>query len=313
MLARAKRAVELRRFFEDVYLHEQMLADSVRLDAYHRAIERYVTAQDRVLDVGTGTGVLAFLAAARFPRTLYALDHSKKMLEYAKAAAEANGIDNLIFVASNSRKFRPEEPIDVVVHDQMGIALFDEGMVETILDLRDRCLRPGGRILPAKFDFYLEPVQLRERERVPFVREQQLYGLTFPAPLAAPEIAYYFREIDPGDVEFLLCNAEPVFSFDLTTLTRDELPKRFCVSKPIVRRGQRDGICIYFKAIFDDDISLATGPDAVKTHWPMLLYRTVSRDYRAGEIFQLEIEVPDVSEHLDWSWQIGGEPSDDGA
>ena len=64
-LARALRAVKLRHTFNNLYLHEQMLADAVRLRAYHRAIQRYVTSQDCVVDIGTGTGVLAFFAAAR--------------------------------------------------------------------------------------------------------------------------------------------------------------------------------------------------------------------------------------------------------
>ena len=198
-LARAMRAVELRNSFENLYLHEQMLADSVRLTAYHTAIQRYVTSQHCVVDIGTGTGVLAFFAAARNPRKVYALDHSRKMLACARAAAEANDITNLTCVASPSRKFRPAEPIDVIVHDQMGIALFDERMVETILDMRDRCLKPGGQILPARFEFYLEPVQLREQQRIPFIQEQRPHGLKFPRAPIAPESAYYFREIYPDD------------------------------------------------------------------------------------------------------------------
>jgi 2-polyprenyl-3-methyl-5-hydroxy-6-metoxy-1,4-benzoquinol methylase len=303
-LAHAKRAVKRRNSFDNIYLHEQMLADSVRLEAYHAAIQRYVTSQDCVVDVGTGTGVLAFFAAAKNPRKIYALDHSKKMLGYARAAAEANGIASLTFVASTSQKFRPAEPIDVIVQEQMGIALFDEGMVETILDVRDRCLKPGGRILPAKFELYLEPVQLLEQERIPLIQEQRTHGLAFPRTPAAPKRAYYFRETNPRDVEFLLCDPKPVFTFDLTTLALDQIPKRFSVSKPVMRPGQTDGICMYFKAIFDDNISFSTGPEALKTHWPMLLYRIPARNYRVGEIFEMQVEAPDLSDHRGWSWQI---------
>ena len=304
-LARALRAVKLRHTFNNLYLHEQMLADAVRLRAYHRAIQRYVTSQDCVVDIGTGTGVLAFFAAARNPRKVYALDHSEKMLAYARATAEANGIANVTFVASKSHKFRPVEPIDVIIQEQMGIALFDERMVETILDVRDRCLKPGGRILPAKFEFYLEPVQLLEQERIPLIQEQALHGFKFSKTSIPPRSAYYFREIYPGDVEFLLCEPEPVFTFDLANLTLEQIPKRFSVRKPIVRRGQANGICIYFKAIFDDDISISTGPDSAKTHWPMLLYRTPAHIHGAGEIFAMQVEVPDLSGHRGWSWQIG--------
>jgi protein arginine N-methyltransferase 1 len=303
-LARAMSAVKNRNSYDKINVHEEMLADSVRMHAYHAAIQRYVTSQDYVVDVGTGTGVLAFIAAARNPRKVYALDQSKKMIEYARATAKANGIANVTFVASPSYKFRPAEPIDVIVQEQMGYGLFDEGMLEIILDVRDRCLNPGGRILPGKFEFYIEPVQLLEQERIPMIQEQRLHGLKFPRKPIAPGSGYYFRKVYPGDVEFLLCDPEPVFTFDLATLTLDQLPKRFSVSKPIVRRGQLDGICMYFKAIFDDDILLSTGPEAAKTHWLMPLYRTPARSYRAGEIFEMKVEVPDLSEHRGWSWQI---------
>ncbi len=303
-LARAIRAVELRNSFENFYLHEQMLADSVRLDAYQAAIQRYVTSQHYVADIGTGTGILAFFAAAKSPRKIYAIDHSRKMLAYTRAAAEANNITNLIYVASASRRFSPAEPIDVMVQDQMGVALFDERMLETLIDLRNRCLKPGGRILPGRFEFWLEPVQLREQERIPLIQDQRPHGLTFPRAPRAPETAYHFREIYPDDVEFLLCEPEPVFSFDLATLTLDQVPKRFSVIKPVIRSGQLSGICMYFKAIFDDNISFSTGPDAVRTHWPMLLYRAPTRIYRAHEIFQMEVDVPDLADYCDWIWRI---------
>ena len=299
------RAVERRNSFDDIALHEEMLADSVRLDAYYAAIERYVRPQHSVVDIGTGTGVLAFFAAAKNPRKIYAIDHSNKMLDYARAAAEANGITNISFVGSNSPKFRPRESIDVILQEQMGIGLFDEGMLEALIDVRDRCLAPGGRILPAKFEFYLEPAQLVEDERIPLIQELRIHGVTFPRPVRRASGAYSFREIYPRDVDFLLCGPEPVFSFDLNTLTLDHIPKRFCVSKPVVRRGQVDGICMYFKATFDDDITFSTGPEAPKTHWPMLLYRTVARVYHVGETFEMQVEAPDLSEYHYWSWLIG--------
>ncbi|MFQ5690254.1 MAG: hypothetical protein ACE5HQ_08280 [Gemmatimonadota bacterium] len=49
--------------------HEKLLADEVRISAYCRAIEKYVDEGDVVIDLGTGTGVLAFMAAEQFGYT----------------------------------------------------------------------------------------------------------------------------------------------------------------------------------------------------------------------------------------------------
>lgn len=311
-LAQVWRAAQRRDSLEDPSLHEHMLADSVRMGAYRAAIERYVTPQLCVADIGAGTGILAFLAAAKNPRKIFAVERSKPLLDYARAAAAVNGIDNVIFVASSSHKFRPAEPIDVIVQEQMGIALFDEGMVETIIDVRDRCLKPGGKILPARFEFYLEPVQLLAEERVPMVWEQPICGFTFPRTPTG-SAAGRFREITRRQIEFLLCEPSPAFAFDLTVLTRDEVPRRLSVMKPVKRLGQLDGICMYFRAVFDDEIAFSTGPDAIKTHWPMLLYRTPMQAYRPGEVFALEVEVPDLSDYLEWSWHIGAQVGGDGS
>ena len=57
--------------------------------------------------IGTGTGVWHSLLQPISPRKIYALDHSKKMVADARAAAEANNIANVTFVESASYKFRP--------------------------------------------------------------------------------------------------------------------------------------------------------------------------------------------------------------
>jgi protein arginine N-methyltransferase 1 len=269
--------------FDEMPLHEEMLADSVKMNAYQAAIQCYVTPNDDVVDVGTGTGILAFLAARKSSGKIYAIDRSKEILKYAKSVAKANNITNVIFKSINSRKFN--KPVDVIIHDQMGIALFDEGMVETILDVRDRCLKPGGRILPAKFELYLEPVRLIKQERIPFIDEQTLYGLVFP-----PAKVYRLREVYPRDIDLMLCDPEPVFSFDLNTLTRDQIPKKQVIKKPIIRNGQMDGVCMYFKVIFEDCFAFSTGPFHPKTHWPMLLYRTPATFYTIGKTFQMNFE-----------------------
>ena len=228
------------------------------MGAYRAAIERYVTPQDCVADIGTGTGVLALLAAAKNPRKVYAVERSKPLIDYARASAAANGIDNVIFIASSSRKFRPAEPVDVVVQEQMGIALFDEDMVETIIDVRDRCLKPGGKILPARFDSIRAGSAACGRAGPHDLGVANLRFYASPAPdrVAA---GLFPRDCAPAD-RFLAVRAIARVRVRSHGLTREELPRRFSVRKPVKRPGQLDGICMYFRAVFDDEIAFSTAP-----------------------------------------------------
>ena len=227
------------------------------------------------------------------------------MLDYARAAAEANGITNISFVGSNSRKFRPRESIDVILQEQMGIGLFDEGMLEALIDVRDRCLAPGGRILPAKFEFYLEPVQLMEEERIPLIQELRIHGVTFPRPVRRASGAYSFREIYPRDVDFLLCGPEPVFSFDLNTLTLDHIPKRFCVSKPVVRRGQLDGICSILKRHSTTILRFPRARRLPRHTGPCCSIGQSRACIMLAKPLRCRLRLPTLSEYHYWSWLIG--------
>src|SRR6185503_19223752 len=82
--------------FAGVSEQEKMLADDVRFDAYRRGVEKHIKPGDTVVDVGTGSGVLSFLAATRQPAKIYALDHSS-FIDVATYIAQKNGIPNIEF------------------------------------------------------------------------------------------------------------------------------------------------------------------------------------------------------------------------
>ncbi len=133
-----------------------MLADRPRLDVYAEAIRRHVARGQGVVDVGTGNGVLACLAARRGAH-VWAVDHSRG-IERAQRVAEANGLA-IEFVHSPVGDFDPGRRLDVIVHDMMSNALFNDGLIEHIASLRERALRPGGRILPHRFELFIVPVE----------------------------------------------------------------------------------------------------------------------------------------------------------
>lgn len=293
--------------FSGLAEHEEMLSDSVRVGAYHRAISRNVEPGDVVLDLGTGTGLLAFLASRAGARKVYAVEHSD-FIEVAREIARLNGITNVELVQANSREFTPPEPVDVVIHEQMGDELFNENMLQNLLDLRDRVLRPGGRILPARFRLYVEPVSLHEAMRV-----RRFWNIQLPegidlSPMASSPVAARFDTgrneqlwVRPGSVAATVGEPEPILELDLATL-RDvsDLPIDHVVERTAAADAVVDGACVWFEAVFDDETTLTTSPLAPNTSWGNRLFR-IDEDVAAGERLRLHVHLGQLVDASTWT------------
>ncbi|MGH7957961.1 MAG: methyltransferase domain-containing protein, partial [Opitutaceae bacterium] len=224
------------RMFANFHEQERMVADKPRMAFYHRAITRHIQPGDRVIDLGTGTGILAALAARRGAAHVYAIDHSA-ILTHARTLAAANEIENVEFVAAHSTRFSVEEPVDVILHEQMGDCLFDEAMVANVTDLRDRLLKPGGLILPAVFDLYCEPLKVRDARVVPYLWELEVHGYDYSClERHRPQEPGYHHLVssDPTLVEHFLGAPEPLLSIDLHTLNEADLPHEITFTRTVV-------------------------------------------------------------------------------
>lgn len=293
--------------FSGLSEHEEMLSDAVRVDAYHRGIHRNVAPGDVVLDLGTGTGLLAFMASRAGASKVYAVEHSD-FIEVAREIGRHNGFTNIEFVQANSREFTPPEPVDVVLHEQMGDELFNENMLENLLDLRDRVLAPGGRILPSTFRLYVEPVSFR-----PDVRVRRFHNIELPDGLdlgglegsatLAPYESDRFEQFwaRPGAVAEIVGTPRPLVEFDLATLESVEaIPRRHHVERVAASDAIVDGLCVWFEAQFDDETTLTTSPLAPNTSWGNRVYR-IDREVASGETLAFDVDLIRLVDASTWS------------
>jgi type I protein arginine methyltransferase len=287
--------------------HEEMLSDTVRVNSYRQGIRRNVKPGDVVLDLGTGTGLLAFMASRAGASKVYAVEHSD-FIEVAKELAAFNNIDNIEFIQANSREFTPPEHVDVVLHEQMGDELFNENMLENLLDLRDRVLKPGGRMLPARFRLFVEPVSFNESMRV-----RRFWNIDLPddLDLSVAENSLVAARFDhgrteqlwvrPGSVASTMGTPAPILEFDLQTLESVEwLQLDHVVERQTSTNVIVDGFCVWFEAIFDDETTLTTSPLAPLTSWGNRLFR-LDQEFAAGETLRCHVNLGDLVDASTWT------------
>ncbi len=127
---------------------------------YNRITERMVedagiTSGMRVLDVGTGAGDVALLAAARVGATgsVTAIDTNATILSTARARAAAAGLENLTFREADLRTCSLDDHFDAVVGRH--VLMYTPDIGEALRLVSDR-VRPRGVVAFQEWD--LAPV-----------------------------------------------------------------------------------------------------------------------------------------------------------
>jgi type I protein arginine methyltransferase len=295
--------------YQDITQHELMLADGPRVDSYHQGIKDHVGPQTTLIDLGTGTGVLAMFAAHHQAR-VYALDHCD-IIDTAEQVARANGLgDRIEFVRRNSTEFTPPQRVDMILHEQIGNAVFNEQMFQNMIDLRKRALKPGGRVLPNPIKMYAEPVTLKPDYRIPFIWQQNLYGIDYSclSPMRKGRKTQRVKPLYSYHYDELLTTPEPLFVADFETIDFDDLPNRLTASRTITKAGIFDGFCLYFDAVFDANNVLSNSPMHPPTSWQTPLLSIESREVEVGDVVAIELTVSDFANPNKWTWQVEVNP-----
>jgi ribosomal protein L11 methyltransferase len=108
----------------------------------------------RVIDVGTGSGVLALAAARLGAADVVAIDADGDAIESARENAVLNGLEHAVtFVVADLRGFAGAEPADLVIANLTG------GLLVTVAAQLASLARPGGTIIVSGF-------QVREADGV---------------------------------------------------------------------------------------------------------------------------------------------------
>jgi len=170
--------------YAQLYHQKQMLADHNRMAAYHSAIvgNASVFKDKVVMDVGTGSGILAVWAAQAGARKVYAVEYTD-MAKHAEKVMVANGVGDIVTVIKGAVEEielpmeddslipndgdSPTQVVDIIISEWMGYFLLRESMLDSLVRARDKFLKPKtGLMLPSHTTMYFAPVTDEDERKI---------------------------------------------------------------------------------------------------------------------------------------------------
>jgi predicted nicotinamide N-methyase len=132
--------------------HFSMMNDAPRNAAYDEAIRRVVPGRS-VLDIGTGAGLLAMMAARAGAKSVTSCEQTPWIAAKAREVVAANGLaDRIKLIAKHSSdlKIGPDlsERAEVLVTEVFGTSAINELVIPTVAHAHAQLLRPGATVVP---------------------------------------------------------------------------------------------------------------------------------------------------------------------
>jgi len=263
--------------YADLEIHEQMLKDEPRMEAYRRAIEACAPAwrqsgDTEVIDVGSGTGLLAVCSARAGAKRVHAIEASR-LAHYCRQIVEANSLASAVHVHEcKAEDFSLDHghQVDVIVSEWMGYFLLFENMLPSVLSVRDRYLKPGGQMLPSKCRLMLAPLEDREwrDSKIEFWKDVAGIDMSSLVPLAAATACKQPKHKNVP-VDGLLASATDILEMDLHSVQQSDLRSFTADVSFELPAGRRlDGFASWFECEFGEaGWLLSTSPSAPSTHW----------------------------------------------
>lgn len=250
----------------DLDWHAAMLLDDVRVNWFARAIAASVRPGDTVLDLGSGTGLMALLAARAGARRVYAIERSP-IANLAVELVEANGLaDQVLVVPGNAFDVTLPEKVDVIISETLGAWGVDEGIAAIMADAAARLALPEARMVPSELTLWAAPAMRADQLTPPHLRALGLNYDCFFQRLGSSPSRGAQAEVKPSR---LLAPAQQVLSI---VLGRD-VPDRLRVSADFALPDDSgcDALVGWFTAHSPGVDPLSTGPTDPPTMWGQIV------------------------------------------
>ncbi len=286
--------------YERLGHHRAMLSDDLRTEAFREAINELVKPGDVVVDLGTGSGILALFAARTAARSVYAIERTG-MAEPAREMLARSADGRAEVICSDSDDVELPTRCDVLISECLGYFALQENMISDVIAFRDRWLKPSGRVMPRDIRLYAAPVDDPEA----FANVQcwdelgARYGADFtPLRTIASNSTHRHRFAR----ESLLADAKELLTIDMEHDSQVQLDCE--LSWTAQRSGIWHGVCGFFTSALSDSVVLDTSP-GVTTHWQQEFFpRDVATPVKRGDVLCFTVRATLHKARVEWDWEL---------
>lgn len=283
--------------------HHNWIGDAQRVAAYEEALGELIRPDHIVLDLGSGTGMMALLACRAGAKRVYSIE-SEAVIALAREIAILNGFEPRInFVRGLSTDIDLPEPVDLVVADQFGLMALESGrLIPSFTDARRRFLKPGGILVPSRVNLLFAPVEDSESWDQVQLWTRSPAGFDF-----SPARRYAINSLFPArtTAEQLLATPSVGATVDLSEA---EITVVRCSAEVVVERsGVMHGVAAAFSAQLSPTSYITNSPCDTRKLNRRNAFLPIEEPVRltAGDCVQMTVYVlPD--EFVAWEVQVQG-------
>lgn len=272
-------------------IHEEMLKDRPRTEGYRDALDAAIPKipNATVLDVGCGTGILSMFSARAGAKRVIGVDASA-IAELAQRLVTKNGFEDTIKIVNGrveelENMLGEDLKVDLIVSEWMGYGLLFESMLDSVLDARDRWLKPGGVMVPNKATIYLQG----QSNLAKFDYWRDVYGFDYSELCTMRP-----REplVEVAKPENIVTDRALVYDIDIAVVTKEELDFTSSFTMRATKDAKLTSFVISFDCgmVPDTDLVLSTAVESPTTHWAhTVLYLEDFLDVKADQELQITL------------------------
>lgn len=248
--------------------HFAMLNDSERNECFDRALRQAIgESRCSVLDVGSGTGLLAMMAARAGAESVITCEAVRPIAAQARRIIAANHLDDRVEVIAKMSTDLVvgrdmDERADLLVTETVDCGLLGEGIIPIVRHAREHLLRPRPVIIPARARIIFRLLTSSSIQRNNYVSTAAGFDVSLFNDFSTK--TYFPVRLNAHHHDFL---SAPIEAFDFDFESGPLSPRTRRMAALVQQSGVVHGIAFWFELDLHGGLQITNAPSNPISHW----------------------------------------------